>query len=62
LTRAFIYAGTPAVLVSLWSVDESTSELMKIFYTHLKAGSSKTEALRQAIMSLLRSEGKFNDG
>lgn len=33
LTRAFIYAGTPSVIVSLWSVDDlSTSLLMQHFY------------------------------
>jgi CHAT domain-containing protein/predicted negative regulator of RcsB-dependent stress response len=33
LTRGFMYAGTPRVLVSLWSVDdEGTSELISRFY------------------------------
>jgi len=33
LTRGFMYAGTPRVVVSLWSVDdEATAELMKRFY------------------------------
>jgi CHAT domain-containing protein/tetratricopeptide (TPR) repeat protein len=37
LNRAFIYAGTPSVMASLWRVDdESTSYVMKAFYTHLK--------------------------
>ena len=54
LTRAFIYAGAPSVLVSLWSVDESTAGLMKIFYQNLKGGMTKTEALRQAKLKLLR--------
>jgi CHAT domain-containing protein/Tfp pilus assembly protein PilF len=49
LNRAFIYAGTPTVIASLWTVDdESTSHLMKAFYTHLKGGMSKAEALRAA--------------
>jgi CHAT domain-containing protein/Tfp pilus assembly protein PilF len=54
LTRGFIYAGAPAVLVSLWSVDESTAALMKIFYQNLKAGMGKAEALRQAKLKLIR--------
>jgi len=46
LNRAFIYAGAPTVIASLWTVDdESTSYLMKAFYTHLKIGMSKAEAL-----------------
>jgi len=49
LTRALIYAGTPSVVVSLWSVDEiSTSILMGTFYQALKDGSGKAEALQQA--------------
>jgi CHAT domain-containing protein/predicted negative regulator of RcsB-dependent stress response len=37
LSRAFIYAGTPAIIVSLWSVaDAQTSELMTYFYEFLK--------------------------
>jgi len=54
LTRAFMYAGAPSVLVSLWSVDESTAALMKIFYQNLKDGMSKAEALRQAKLKLIR--------
>ncbi len=53
LTRAFMYAGAPSVLVSLWSVDESTAALMKIFYQNLKEGMSKAEALRQAKLKLI---------
>jgi tetratricopeptide (TPR) repeat protein len=49
LTRAFIFAGTPTVVASLWNVDdEATSLLMERFYTHLKEGISKAEAMRQA--------------
>ncbi len=49
LNRAFIYAGTPTVVASLWTVDdESTSYLMKSFYTHLKRGLTKAEALQAA--------------
>lgn len=36
LTRGFMYAGAPRVLVSLWSVDdEGTSVLMSLFYRKL---------------------------
>ena len=54
LTRAFQYAGARAVMSSLWSVsDTSTSELMKRFYGHLRAGATKDEALRAAQLELL---------
>jgi CHAT domain-containing protein/Tfp pilus assembly protein PilF len=49
LNRAFIYAGAPTVVASLWSVnDEATGLLMASFYRHLKAGMGKAEALRAA--------------
>jgi len=48
LSRAFIYAGTPTVLSSLWVIqDESTSYLMTEFYKNLRKY-SKAEALRRA--------------
>jgi hypothetical protein len=59
LTRAFMYAGTPSVVVSLWKVsDESTAELMEAFYTELKQGTSKDVALQRA-MQQLRSDPKY---
>ncbi len=46
LTRAFMYAGSPRVIASLWNVsDPSTAELMKCFYQHLL---SKTHPLPPA--------------
>ena len=49
LSRAFLYAGTPSLVASLWSVeDESTAFLMERFYGYLKDGMGKAEALRQA--------------
>jgi CHAT domain-containing protein len=49
LNRAFIYAGTPTVVASLWSVKEKqTSELMYSFFKHLKDGLGKAEALQAA--------------
>lgn len=52
LARAAIYAGTPSVLATLWSVDEiSTSVLMRSFYTLLLGGADKADAIRQAQLS-----------
>ncbi|HEX8493676.1 MAG TPA: CHAT domain-containing tetratricopeptide repeat protein [Pyrinomonadaceae bacterium] len=49
LNRAFIYAGTPSVVASLWSVDdEATAYLMTAFYTSLRQGMSKAAALQAA--------------
>jgi CHAT domain-containing protein len=55
LTRAFIYAGTPSVITTLWQVnDRAAFELMQDFYRHLKAGADKAEALRQAQLAMLQ--------
>ncbi len=49
LTRGFLYAGTPSMLVSLWRVnDRSTTMLMRRFYEGLEEGLSKPRALQQA--------------
>ncbi len=49
LNRALIYAGTPTVIASLWTVDdEATSFLMERFYTYLRQGISKAGALQAA--------------
>jgi CHAT domain-containing protein len=54
LTRAFIYAGTPTVISTLWQVDDRASyELMRAFYQQLRAGESKAEALRRAQLTTL---------
>lgn len=48
LNRAFLYAGTPNVMGTLWSINDKTSGfLMQQFYTHLQNMNSG-EALRQA--------------
>ena len=55
LTRAFIYAGVPSVIVSLWSVDaKSTQELMLIFYKLLKKGEDKATALQKAQVKIMK--------
>lgn len=58
LARGFMYAGSPRVLVSLWSVDdEATSELMKRFYTKiLKQGLTPAAALRAAQLEMLQDD------
>jgi CHAT domain-containing protein len=51
LSRAFISAGVPSVVVSLWTVaDGSTAKLMQEFYIQLEQHQSKAQALRQAIL------------
>ena len=49
LNRAFLYAGTPNVIATLWPIsDEATAELMKQFYGFLQQDLSTAEALQQA--------------
>lgn len=51
LARAFVTAGVPSVIVSLWSVaDDSTSFLMIRFYEHLRGDCDKAAALRHAML------------
>jgi CHAT domain-containing protein/Tfp pilus assembly protein PilF len=55
LTRAFHFAGSRAVLASLWTAyDRSTAVLMEAFYRHWAAGRSKAEALRAAQVERIR--------
>ncbi|MEM6502114.1 MAG: tetratricopeptide repeat protein [Cyanobacteria bacterium P01_C01_bin.89] len=49
LARAFLKAGVPTVIASLWQVpDEQTRILMEAFYQELLAGRTYAEALRTA--------------
>ncbi|NEP03182.1 MAG: CHAT domain-containing protein [Symploca sp. SIO2E9] len=56
LSRSFITAGVPSVLVSLWQVpDNETATLMIEFYHNLEEGElDKAQALRQAMLKVLR--------
>ncbi|MBH8562824.1 CHAT domain-containing protein [Nostoc sp. CENA67] len=54
LSRSLFIAGTPSVIVSLWSVPDSpTAELMTEFYTNLNQNKlNKAQALRQAMLKI----------
>jgi CHAT domain-containing protein len=55
LARSFMYAGVPSLIVSLWQVnDQSTKFIMRGFYTNLKSGMNKAEALRLAKLDYLQ--------
>lgn len=54
LSRAFISAGTPSMLVSLWAVpDGPTAELMVAFYHHWQQHPNKAKALRSAMLATM---------
>jgi filamentous hemagglutinin family protein len=54
LSRSFIAAGVPSVVVSLWSVsDESTADLMTEFYRQMQVTPDIAQALRKAMLMTL---------
>lgn len=55
LARAFLHAGSRAVVCSLWPVeDQETAEFMKVLYRELKAGKRAPEALREAQLAMIK--------
>jgi CHAT domain-containing protein len=54
LTRAFMTAGAPSVVATLWDVsDQTTARVMTRFYAGYLTGTSKDRALRVAQLALL---------
>jgi CHAT domain-containing protein len=54
LVRPLLAAGVPAVIGSLWDVDDATTEeLMVSFHRHYEEGSDAAEAMRAAQLGLL---------
>ncbi len=59
LRRAFFLAGAEALVMSLWPVsDQVTRQIMTGYYTGLKNGLGRGEALRQVQLALLRSKDR----
>jgi CHAT domain-containing protein len=55
LTRAFVYAGTPSVVASLWDLpDEAARMAIPVFYRAWRATGDRAGALRTAQLHLLR--------
>ncbi len=54
LSRGFLYAGIPSMVISLWNVnDGSTADIMKGFYHYLNLGLEKETALQKAKLAYL---------
>ncbi len=54
LARAFKYAGCPNIVMSLWQADDQTSaDVMASFFSYLKQGLPKDQALRKAKVDFL---------
>ncbi|HMW01298.1 MAG TPA: CHAT domain-containing protein [Acidobacteriota bacterium] len=55
LRRALILAGSEAQMMSLWPIsDQATRELMVDYYTRLKAGEGRSQALRNVQLKFLK--------
>ncbi|MEG4357008.1 CHAT domain-containing protein [Microcoleus sp. Aus8_D1] len=62
LSRALISAGVPSVIVSLWRVpDAPTAELMQSFYKNLENNPNKAQALRQAMLTTMKTHSNPRD-
>lgn len=54
LSRAFTYAGSPSLVMSLWNVpDVQTASLVKSFFENLNNGAPKDQALKKAKLQYL---------
>jgi CHAT domain-containing protein/tetratricopeptide (TPR) repeat protein len=59
LRRAFVLAGAETLVMSLWPVsDYVTRELMTDYYSGLKKGLGRGEALRQAQLTMMKRKGR----
>ena len=58
LRRAFVLAGAETLVMTLWPVsDASTRQPMAAFYTSLRAGVGRGDALRRAKLAMLKQKG-----
>jgi CHAT domain-containing protein len=58
LVQAFLMAGARSVVASTWPAEDSaTAELMRLFYSHLRSGADKAEALTLAKRDLIARYG-----
>ncbi|WP_298420422.1 CHAT domain-containing tetratricopeptide repeat protein [uncultured Kordia sp.] len=57
LARAFNFSNVPSVTATLWSIpDASSASIMKLYYTNLKQGMSKSVALQKAQLEYLQND------
>jgi CHAT domain-containing protein len=62
LSRAFISAGVPSVVVSLWAVpDAPTANLMTEFYRQMQLHPDKAKALRTAMLTTMQQHPEPKD-
>jgi len=57
LTRAFMYAGTPTISVTLWSVESGSAKTISTgLYENLEKGKDKAQALREVKLQMMQGE------
>ena len=57
ISRAFFYAGSSSVVMSLWTInDQVSAQFMERFYYHLKGTENLAEALRQVKLEMIESD------
>jgi len=55
LNRAFLYAGSPSVVATLWNIDDkSTAIFMENFYKNLKKNEDIADSLKNAQIEMIR--------
>ncbi len=60
LSRAFQYAGSPNIVMSLWQAkDQASSAIMAYFFENIKLGLAKDEALQKAKLEYLAQADPF---
>lgn len=58
IARSFSYAGARSLMATQWSVDDkATNDLVHLFFGNIRQGLSKDQALRDAKLSFIRSNG-----
>ncbi|MGK0388415.1 MAG: CHAT domain-containing protein [Maribacter sp.] len=58
LARGFAYAGCPSTVMTLWPMtDKPTMDIMVQYYSYLRQGLSKSEALRSAKLNYIKNCG-----
>ncbi len=61
LARAFMYAGCPSIVMTLWTVNDNSGEkLMTRFYYYLKKHKSKAESLQKAKIDILHNSDQLH--
>ncbi|MBI4619056.1 MAG: CHAT domain-containing protein [Desulfobacterales bacterium] len=55
LNRSFLYAGSPSVVSTLWSIDDKvTADFMDDFYTQIEGGKGIAHSLKQAQVDMIK--------